>query len=131
MPTKNGRPISCEHGFDLVLGPAPDVAVHALELGVSRVVLGQPHAVVGQSQRAQHVLGQLHGRLEFLADLVVSAEQVGIVLGEAADAGHAGELARLLVAVNRAELGQPQRADRDNSAAGPRKSGCGADSSSA
>jgi len=34
---------------------------------------------------------------------------VGIVLGEAADPRHAAELTRLLVAVDGAELGQPQR----------------------
>ena len=34
---------------------------------------------------------------------------MGVVLGEAADAGHAGQLARLLVAVDRAELGQADR----------------------
>ena len=32
---------------------------------------------------------------------------MGVVLGEAADAGQAGELAGLLVAVDGAELGQP------------------------
>ena len=39
----------------------------------------------------------------------MGAEQVGVVLGEAADPGQARQLARLLVAVDRAELGQPQR----------------------
>ena len=34
---------------------------------------------------------------------------MGVVLGEAADAGQARQLARLLVAVDRAELGQPHR----------------------
>ena len=34
---------------------------------------------------------------------------MGVVLGEAADPGHPVQLARLLVAVHRAEFGQPQR----------------------
>ena len=98
-----------EHGLDFLLGPPPDVAVDALELGVGRVVLGQPHAVIGEPQRAEHVLGQLHRGPELPTDLLVGAEEVGVVLCEAADPGHARELARLFVAINRAELGQSQR----------------------
>ena len=71
-------------------------------------MLGQPHAVIGEAQGAEHKLGQLHRGPELAAHLVVGAEQVGVVLGEAADPGHARDLARLLVAVYRAELGQTQ-----------------------
>ena len=42
-------------------------------------------------------------------DLFGSAEQVGVVLGQAADAEHAVQFARLLVAVDGAELRQPHR----------------------
>ena len=42
-------------------------------------------------------------------DLLGRDEQVGVVLGEAADAGHAGQLAGLLEAIDGAELGEPHR----------------------
>jgi hypothetical protein len=45
----------------------------------------------------------------FLGDLVLGAEDVGVVLGEAADAHEAVERAMRLVAVAGAELGEPQR----------------------
>jgi hypothetical protein len=44
--------------------------------------------------------------LDLRGDLVLGAEQVRIVLGEAAHAGHAVELAGLLPAVHGAELGE-------------------------
>ena len=99
-----------EHRADVVLGPSPDVAGRTLVLGIVRVALREPDAVVGQSQaRVEEELRHLHRRAELASDLLVGAEQVGVVLGEAADAGQPRELARLLVAVDRAELGQPQR----------------------
>ena len=70
-------------------------------------MLREPEAVVGQAQASEHEQGQLHGRPELASHLLDGAEQVGVVLGEAADAGHARQLARLLVAVDGAELGQP------------------------
>ena len=42
-------------------------------------------------------------------DLLVGAEEVGVVLGEAADAGHAAELAGFFPTVDGAELGEADR----------------------
>ncbi len=53
----------------------------------------------------QHQLGHVHAAGNLVEQLVRRAEQVGVVLAEAADAGHAGQLARLLVAVDLAEFG--------------------------
>ena len=44
--------------------------------------------------------------IDFRCELVFGAEQVRVVLGEAAHAGHAAEFAGLLPAIDRAELGQ-------------------------
>ncbi len=57
----------------------------------------------------EHELGHLDAAAELVRHLLVGAEEVGVVLREAADAGHAVELARLLVAIDGAELGQPHR----------------------
>ena len=46
---------------------------------------------------------------EFFLELVRPYEQVGVVLGEAANSGKSVELSALLVAVNGSELGKPQR----------------------
>ena len=58
---------------------------------------------------AEHCLGHFQAAAELVGHLLFGAEEVGIVLREAADAGHADELARLLEAVDGAELGQPHR----------------------
>ncbi len=67
------------------------------------------HAVVLEADRLEHELHQVERVLEFVFDLLGRAEEVGVVLREAADAEHAVEFARLLVAVNGAELGQTDR----------------------
>ena len=82
-------------------------AAHVLVAG--RIAEPQPHAVVVQAQRLQHELGHLDAAAELVGHLLFGAEDVGVVLGEAADPGHAVQLARLLEAIDRAELGQPQR----------------------
>ena len=69
----------------------------------------EPHAVVVQPERLQHELRHLDAAAELVGHLLFGAEDVGVVLGEAAHAGHAVQLARLLEAIHRAELGQPQR----------------------
>ena len=89
-------------------GPLPVLGgAHVLVAG--RIAEAQPHAVVVQAQRLQHELGHLDAAAELVGHLLFGAEDVGVVLGEAADAGHAVQLARLLEAIDRAELGQPQR----------------------
>src|SRR5206468_12353712 len=59
-----------------------------------------------QSERVEEEAGELDAVGELLADLLVGAEQVGVVLGETADAGETGQLAGLLEAVDGAELGK-------------------------
>ena len=54
-------------------------------------------------------LDQVESRAEFVFDLFRSAEEVRIVLGQPADAEHAVQFARLLVAVDGAEFCQPHR----------------------
>ena len=74
-----------------------------------RVAQADAHDDVGQAERRQHQLGQLDARGDFALELVGRAEQVRVVLREAADADHPVEFAGLLEAVHRAELRQPQR----------------------
>ena len=54
-------------------------------------------------------LDQVDAAADLGAELVGGDEEVGVVLGEAADAGHAAELAALLPAVDGAELGEANR----------------------
>ena len=63
-------------------------------------------AVIGETENAKDVLDQFGGAAEFLLDLVGCAEDMGVVLGEAADASHAAELAGLFVAIDLAEFGE-------------------------
>ena len=53
-------------------------------------------------------MGEFHGLAEFVADLFGGTEEVGVVLGEAADACEAGEFAGLFVAVDGAEFGEAE-----------------------
>ncbi len=62
--------------------------------------------VVGEIERAEDGHREVDGGLELFLDLIRAAEDVGVVLREAADAGEAAQLAALLVAVDRPELGQ-------------------------
>ena len=78
-------------------------------MSLVRIAEAQPHAIIVQPQRLQHEAGHLDAAAELVGHLLLGAEDVGVVLGEAADARHAVQLARLLEAVHRAELGQPQR----------------------
>ena len=95
-----------EHRADVGLGFLPGLAGRALVLGVVGVAPGETEPIIGQAQTPEDELGQLHRVAKFLADLVRGAEQVGIVLGEASNTSQARELARLLVAIDGAKLGQ-------------------------
>ena len=53
------------------------------------------------------ILHEVEAACDLRRHLLLGAEQVGVVLGEAAHAGHAAEFAGLLPAVDGAELGQP------------------------
>ena len=61
---------------------------------------------VGEIEGLEHVEHDVNHLHELLLHLVGAAEDVGIVLREAAHAGEAVQLARLLVAVHGAELGE-------------------------
>ncbi len=65
--------------------------------------------VVLELEDLEHIEYQVDDLLELVHELVRTHEHVGVVLGEAADAGEAVELAALLVAVDGTELGVPQR----------------------
>ena len=62
-----------------------------------------------EAELAEHLLRELDRVLDLLDDLLGRAEDVRIVLREAAHAEHAVAHAVLLVAVHRAQLVQPQR----------------------
>ena len=54
-------------------------------------------------QGLEYVENQVDNLFELLLDLVLAAEEVGVVLGESADAGKAMEFTGLLVAVDGAD----------------------------
>ena len=64
------------------------------------------HAVVGHAERGEDGLHERQAAHDLALHLLLGAEEVGVVLGEAADAGHAVELAGLFPAVDGAELGE-------------------------
>ena len=47
------------------------------------------HAVVLEAERLEHELHEVERGAELVLDLLGRAEEMGVVLGEAADAGHA------------------------------------------
>ena len=80
--------------------------MYLLLIGIAQA---DAHAVVGHAERGEDDLDQREAAEHFRGDLLLGAEEVGVVLGEAADAGHAVELAGLLPAVDGAELGEAHR----------------------
>ena len=74
-----------------------------------RIAHADLHAIFIQTEYAKYVLHEFSSAAEFVLDLLGSAEGVRIVLGETADAGHAAEFARLLVAIDHAEFGETHR----------------------
>lgn len=75
-------------------------------LGVSQREL---NAVVVQADAGEDEFDQFQRAAELVLDLLRGAEEVGVVLGQSADAEHAVEFARLFVAIDGSELGQPDR----------------------
>ena len=94
--------------FELALGAVPHFR-RADVLVARRIAEAEPHAIVVQAESLEHELGHLQAAAELVGHLVFGAEQVRVVLGEAAHAGHAVQLARLLEAIDGAELRQPHR----------------------
>jgi hypothetical protein len=77
--------------------------VNLLAVGVAQA---DAHAVVGMPSVVSTVFTSERQPRTSCGDLFLGAEEVGVVLGEAADAGHAVELAGLLPAIDGAELGE-------------------------
>ncbi len=72
-----------------------------------RIPQSDAHAVILHAEGGEHNLHQRKAPEHFGGDLLFGAEQMGVVLRESADAGHAVELAGLLPAINRSELREP------------------------
>ena len=79
------------------------------ELAAVRIAKTHADAVIVHAKRVEHDLHQREAAEHFGGHLFLGAEEMCVILREAADAGHAVELARLLPAVNRAELRQTHR----------------------
>jgi hypothetical protein len=91
--------------FEGGLGANP-VFLLAHELaGLAGVPGGKLDAVFGEAEGLQDGFGEVDAGVHLVFDLVGSAEDVGVVLGEAADAQQAVHGAGALVAVDVAELG--------------------------
>jgi len=70
---------------------------------------GEKRGNVTEPEDPPDVQGELQGGADFLPDLVGRADDVGIVLGEAAHAEQAMQDAGLFVAVHGAQFGPPER----------------------
>src|SRR5580704_17729589 len=75
-------------------------------LAVARVPGGELGLKFVESEIFQHVAGELDAIGDFFLDLLGSTEDVGVVLGEAADAQQAVHHTRALIAIDRAEFAQ-------------------------
>ena len=86
---------------------------------------------LGQAVVAEQADDEVEQAGQLVVQLLGGAEDVRVVLGEAARPGEAVHDAGLLVPVHRAELEQPQRQLAVGAAARMRRSGCASGSSSA
>ena len=96
------------HVDQRLLGVLPEFR-RADVLVAVRIADADAHPVIVQAERLEHEDHQLQIGDQFALDLIGRHEQVGVVLGEAADAGHAAEFARLLEAIDGAEFREPDR----------------------
>ena len=67
------------------------------------------HPVVGHAERGEHFLHEFETSLHLRGYLLLGAEEMRVILSEAAHAGHAIQLSRLLPSVDGSELRQPHR----------------------
>src|SRR3954447_16287557 len=86
------------------LGSIPDLFGSDRFLGTGSEI--RLHVV---TEDAREVHREVNNAADFVDHLLGAAEDVSIVLSEAADSKHAGQRARALVAVDRAELRQADR----------------------
>ena len=69
---------------------------------------GEGDAVVGEAEGLHQLEGELQNAADLVLDLLGAAEDVGVVLGEAAHAHEAVKDTAALVAVDGAQLGEAQ-----------------------
>ena len=91
------------------LGLLPVLVRTDVLLAVVRVTQRNLCRIAVELQRAEDIKHDVDHALELLEQLVGADKQVGVVLSETAHSGQSVELARLLVAVDRSELGQTDR----------------------
>ena len=72
--------------------------------GIFGIAQGDLHGIVFEAQFLKHVARQFQHIQELAFDLIGSAKDVGVVLGEAPHAGEAVQLTTLLVAIDGAEF---------------------------
>ena len=94
---------------DGVLGLLPVLVRTDILRLVVRVAQRNLCRILVELERLEYVEHDVDYLLELIEQLVRTHEHVGVVLREAAHAGESVKLARLLVAVNRSELGQTHR----------------------
>ena len=99
--------VGVQRGLERVRRQRPFLVVgHVLALAAAQREL---HPVVAQLVAVEHLADQLQRPAELFLDLVGPAEDVAVVLRQRPHARQAAQLARLLVAVERGELGEAQR----------------------
>ena len=119
-----------KHLGELPLGQFPQLGI-ACEFRAGWIAEAQPDFNIPKFERLKYELDQIDGAAEFLLNLFGSAEQVGIILREAPDAGQPVQLAALFITINRAEFRQTHRKIAIALGLGRRRSECDAGNSSA
>ena len=91
------------------LGELPDLIGALVPGGVLRVAAGQLDLVLGEAERLVHHLGDVEAGPELRLERVLGAEDVSVVLREAAHPHQPVQRSRALEAIDRAELREPHR----------------------
>src|SRR5690348_14580405 len=74
-----------------------------------RIPLRELHFVAVESEILHHGKRKIHAGLDFTLDLIWPAEDMRVILREAADAQQSMKDSSALIAINRAEFGEAQR----------------------
>ena len=94
---------------DGLLRAVPVLLTADILLAVDLVTQGDLRGVSVELEDLEDIEDQVDDLLEFLLELLRTDEHVGVVLGEAADAGQSVEFAALLIPVNGTEFGEADR----------------------
>src|SRR5579883_288570 len=94
-----------DEGKQGLLGLLPVLCL-ANVLVALRIAQTDTDAVIVQPQAFEYEQDKIEIGTELRLDLLRGDEQIGVILSEAAHAGHAGQFAGLLEAINSAELGE-------------------------